>query len=103
MGSEMCIRDSLKTLSVGPVGVSNSRPPASKPGAQPSEPPVVRLKLAISKLKLAISKVCFVDLFNKMIQEVPVFKTSYFINVIASLCSHVFYAEKSNHSPASKT
>ena len=30
----------LKTLSVGPVGVSNSRPPASKPGAQPSEPPV---------------------------------------------------------------
>ena len=30
----------LKTLSVGPVGVSNSRPPASDPGAQPSEPPV---------------------------------------------------------------
>ena len=29
----------LKTLSVGPVGVSNSRPPASLPGAQPSEPP----------------------------------------------------------------
>ena len=28
----------LKTLSVGPVGVSNSRPPASQPGAQPSEP-----------------------------------------------------------------
>ena len=28
------------TLSVGPVGVSNSRPPASQPGAQPSEPPV---------------------------------------------------------------
>ena len=27
----------LKTLSVGPVGVSNSRPPASQPGAQPSE------------------------------------------------------------------
>ena len=30
----------LKTLSVGPVGVSNSRPPASQPGAQPSEQPV---------------------------------------------------------------
>ena len=30
----------LKTLSVGPVGVSNSRPPASQPGAQPSELPV---------------------------------------------------------------
>ena len=30
----------LKTLSVGPVGVSNSRPPVSQPGAQPSEPPV---------------------------------------------------------------
>ena len=30
----------LKTLSVGPVGVSNSRPPASQPGAQPSETPV---------------------------------------------------------------
>ena len=30
----------LKTLSVGPVGVSNSRPPASHPGEQPSEPPV---------------------------------------------------------------
>ena len=30
----------LKTLSVGPVEVSNSRPPASQPGAQPSEPPV---------------------------------------------------------------
>ena len=29
-----------KTLSVGPVGVSNSRPPASQPGAQPSELPV---------------------------------------------------------------
>ena len=28
----------LKTLSVGPVGVSNSRPPASQPGAQPREP-----------------------------------------------------------------
>ena len=28
------------TLSVGPVGVSNSRPPASQPGAQSSEPPV---------------------------------------------------------------
>ena len=28
----------LKTLSVGPVGVSNSRPPAAQPGAQPSEP-----------------------------------------------------------------
>ena len=27
----------LKTLSVGPVGVSNSRPSASQPGAQPSE------------------------------------------------------------------
>ena len=32
----------LKTLSVGPVGVSNSRPPASQPGAQPSEQPVRR-------------------------------------------------------------
>ena len=30
----------LKTLSVGPVGVTNSRPPASQPGTQPSEPPV---------------------------------------------------------------
>ena len=30
----------FKTLSVGPVGVSNSRPPASQPGAQPSELPV---------------------------------------------------------------
>ena len=30
----------LKTLSVGPVGISNSRPPASQPGAQPSEQPV---------------------------------------------------------------
>ena len=30
----------LTTLSVGPVGVSNSRPPASQPGAQPNEPPV---------------------------------------------------------------
>ena len=30
----------LKTLSVGPVGVSNSRPAASQPGAQPSEQPV---------------------------------------------------------------
>ena len=29
----------LKTLSVGPVGVSNSRPPASQPSAQPSKPP----------------------------------------------------------------
>ena len=30
----------LKTLSVDPVGVSNSRPPVSQPGAQPSELPV---------------------------------------------------------------
>ena len=30
----------FKTLTVGPVGVSNSRPPTSQPGAQPSEPPV---------------------------------------------------------------
>jgi len=30
----------LKILSVGPVGVLNSRPPASQPSAQPSEPPV---------------------------------------------------------------
>ena len=30
----------LKTLSVGPVGASNSRPSASQPGAQPSERPV---------------------------------------------------------------
>ena len=30
----------LKTLSVGPVGVSNSQPPASRPGEQPSELPV---------------------------------------------------------------
>ena len=30
----------LKTLSVGPVGVSNSRPPASQPGEQSSELPV---------------------------------------------------------------
>ena len=30
----------LKTLSVGPVGGMNSRPPTSQPGAQPSEPPV---------------------------------------------------------------
>ena len=30
----------LKTLSVGPGGVLNSRPPASQPDAQPSEPPV---------------------------------------------------------------
>ena len=30
----------FKTLSVGPVGVSNSRPPALQPGAQPSELPV---------------------------------------------------------------
>ena len=30
----------LKTLSVAPVGVSNSWPPASQPSAQPSEPPV---------------------------------------------------------------
>ena len=30
----------LKTLSVGPVGVSNSQPPASQPGEQPSELPV---------------------------------------------------------------
>ena len=30
----------LKTLSVGPVGVSNSRPPASQAGAQSSELPV---------------------------------------------------------------
>ena len=28
----------LKTLSVGPIGVMNSRPPASQPSAQPSEP-----------------------------------------------------------------
>jgi len=28
----------LKTLRIGPVGVSDSRPPASQPGAQPSEP-----------------------------------------------------------------
>ena len=30
----------LKTLSVGPVGVTNSRPPALQPGTQPNEPPV---------------------------------------------------------------
>ena len=30
----------LKTLNVGPVWVSNSRPPASQPGAQPRELPV---------------------------------------------------------------
>ena len=30
----------FKTLSFGPVGVLNSRPPTSQPGAQPSEPPV---------------------------------------------------------------
>ena len=30
----------FKTLSVGPVRVSNSRPPTPQPGAQPSEPPV---------------------------------------------------------------
>ena len=30
----------LKTLSVGPVGVTNSRPPVPQSGAQPSEPPV---------------------------------------------------------------
>ena len=30
----------FKTLSVGSVGVSNSRPPASQPGTQPSEQPV---------------------------------------------------------------
>ena len=35
----------LKTLSVGPVGVSNSRPPASQPGAQPSETPVRGVKI----------------------------------------------------------
>ena len=34
------LRSYLKTLSAGPVGVSNSRPPASQPGAQPSEQPV---------------------------------------------------------------
>ena len=28
----------FKTLSVGLVGITNSRPPASQPGAQPSEP-----------------------------------------------------------------
>ena len=32
----------FKTLGVGPVGVSNSRTPASQPGAQPSEPPLGR-------------------------------------------------------------
>ena len=30
----------LKTLNVGPVGASNSRPPASELGPQPSESPV---------------------------------------------------------------
>ena len=41
----------LKTLSVGPVGVTNSRPPASQPGTQPSEPPVrgqVKVKVAFA-------------------------------------------------------
>ena len=40
----------LKTLSVGPVGVSNSRPPASQPGAQPSEPPVRGARCAVRGL-----------------------------------------------------
>ena len=39
----------LKTLSVGPVGVSNSRPPVSQPSAQPCEPPVQQGVLDRSK------------------------------------------------------
>ena len=38
----------LKTLSVGPVGVSNSRSPASQPGAQPSEPPVISCRVRLA-------------------------------------------------------
>ena len=41
----------LKTLSVGPVGVSNLRPPASQPGAQPSEQPVRSSKPIALKAK----------------------------------------------------
>ena len=37
----------LKTLSVGPVGVSNSQPPASQPGEQPSELPVGGLEFRV--------------------------------------------------------
>ena len=37
----------LKSLSVGLV--SNSRPPASQPGAQPSEPPVRGEKQSVLK------------------------------------------------------
>ena len=43
----------LKTLSVGPVGVSNSRPLASQPSAQPSEPPgILTRKIAIKRGRL---------------------------------------------------
>ena len=56
----------LKTLSVGPVGVSNSRPPASQPGAQPSEQPVRGNKWRIT-LRYFIRFVfnCYINIFQR--------------------------------------
>ena len=53
----------LKTLSVGLVGVSNSRPPASQPGAQPSEPPVRGL---MEEFKLFWSYLMFLDSYRAL-------------------------------------
>ena len=39
-----------KTLSVGPVGVSNSRPPASQPGSQPSALLVLKVDSQVSQV-----------------------------------------------------
>ena len=46
----------LKTLSVGRVGASNSQPPASQPGEQPSELPVGGL---IKPVVLLLLSACF--------------------------------------------
>ena len=47
----------LKTLCVGPVGVSDSRSPASQAGAQPSELPVPDLVLIFMLICRAESRI----------------------------------------------
>jgi len=52
----------FKTLNVGPVGVSNSRPPAFQPGAQPNEPPV-------RGFRLEENVCCIKRIYNSTIKE----------------------------------
>ena len=55
----------LKTLSVGPVGVSNSQPPASQPGEQPSELPVGGKTYVNNRFNTLRDKYVFFLLENK--------------------------------------